>query len=275
MKIVIDIPDKYFTEDLVGVSISISGNPDKKVFGMAHLRDLSGKVLNDLHSYVLKENQTLVVNSEGAFDSDTYNEGLKHLIKRAIALSLEATSHDYSITELIDIIDNYPYVDFFEIERMETIFDRYEDEMVKRITTLKCAIDDAGIPKISKEELARWCRDNNVYFVDTKIKADHIESPCVDDQTIKSDDGKLKLSLVPREIIRAIARARMYGLKKYGDKESWRSVSEERYRDALFRHLLLYLDDPDGVDDESGLSHLDHIATNVAFLCELKKNKED
>lgn len=95
------------------------------------------------------------------------------------------------------------------------------------------------------------------------------------DQQVKADAGKLRLTLVPREIIRAIARARMYGLIKYGDKESWRSVSEERYRDALFRHLLLYLDDPDGVDEESGLSHLDHIATNVAFLCELKKENHD
>ena len=52
-------------------------------------------------------------------------------------------------------------------------------------------------------------------------------------QDIKADAGKLRLTLVPREIIRAIARARMYGLKKYGDSESWRDVSVERYRDAV------------------------------------------
>lgn len=95
----------------------------------------------------------------------------------------------------------------------------------------------------------------------------------MNDQTIKADDGKLRLTLVPREIIRAIARARMYGLKKYGDAESWRSVSVERYRDALFRHLLAYLDDPYGVDEESGLSHLDHLGFNAAVLCELESQK--
>lgn len=95
----------------------------------------------------------------------------------------------------------------------------------------------------------------------------------MNDQTIKADDGKLRLTLVPREIIRAIARARMYGLKKYGDAESWRSVSVERYRDALFRHLLAYLDDPYGADEESGLSHLDHLGFNVAVLCELESQK--
>lgn len=93
-------------------------------------------------------------------------------------------------------------------------------------------------------------------------------------QTVKHDKGKLQLTLVPREIIRDIARVRMYGVAKYTDPDNWRKVEAERYRDALMRHMLDYLDDPDGVDAESGLSHLAHIACNVAFLCELKKEKE-
>ena len=93
-------------------------------------------------------------------------------------------------------------------------------------------------------------------------------------QTVKHDKGKLQLTLVPREIIRDIARVRMYGVEKYTDPDNWRKVEVERYRDALMRHTLDYLDDPDGVDVESGLSHLAHIACNVAFLCELKKEKE-
>lgn len=90
------------------------------------------------------------------------------------------------------------------------------------------------------------------------------------DQTIKADAGKLPLTLVPREAIRAIARIRQYGTEKYGDPENWRKVSKERYRDAAFRHFLSYLDDPDGVDEESGLPHLWHLACNIAFLCELE-----
>ena len=93
-------------------------------------------------------------------------------------------------------------------------------------------------------------------------------------QTVKHDKGKLRLTLVPREIIRDIARVRMYGVEKYTDPDNWRKVEVERYRDALMRHTLDYLDDPDGVDAESGLSHLAHIACNVAFLCELNKEKE-
>lgn len=92
-------------------------------------------------------------------------------------------------------------------------------------------------------------------------------------QEIKADNGKPRLSLVPMEIIRNIARIREFGLKKYKEKESWKSVEVERYRDALLRHTLLYIEDPYGLDDESGLPHLWHLACNVAFLCELEKGK--
>ncbi|MFQ7110280.1 MAG: dATP/dGTP diphosphohydrolase domain-containing protein [Anaerovoracaceae bacterium] len=87
----------------------------------------------------------------------------------------------------------------------------------------------------------------------------------------KADAGKPRLSLVPSEIIRDIARVREYGNDKYGDPENWKTVEPERYRDAAYRHLLAYVDDPAGVDEESGLPHLWHLACNVAFLCEREK----
>lgn len=95
----------------------------------------------------------------------------------------------------------------------------------------------------------------------------------MNNQEIKADNGKPRLSLVPMEIIRNIARVREFGLKKYKEKESWKSVEVERYRDALLRHTLLYIENPYGLDDESGLPHLWHLACNVAFLCELEKGK--
>ena len=94
-----------------------------------------------------------------------------------------------------------------------------------------------------------------------------------DNQNAKADAGKLRLTLAPREIVRAIARVREYGCRKYGDPENWRRVEPQRYRDALYRHLLAYLDDPEGADGESGLPHLWHLATNVAFLIELTKEE--
>lgn len=96
----------------------------------------------------------------------------------------------------------------------------------------------------------------------------------MNDQAIKADAGKLRLSLVPTEIIKAVARVRAYGVAKYGAAESWKSVEAERYRDALLRHVLAWWEDPDGVDEESGLPHLEHVACNVAFLMELKGGKQ-
>lgn len=93
------------------------------------------------------------------------------------------------------------------------------------------------------------------------------------DQTAKADAGKPRLSLVPTEIINCIARVREYGVTKYTDPDNWKRVSTDRYHDALFRHVIAYINDPASVDEESGLPHLWHIATNCAFLCELEREK--
>lgn len=96
------------------------------------------------------------------------------------------------------------------------------------------------------------------------------------DQTIKADADKPKLSLVPTEIINQIAIVREYGINKYpsGGPNNWRNVEIERYKDAAYRHLLAYIADPTGVDEESGLPHLSHLACNIAFLCDLEKNNK-
>lgn len=91
------------------------------------------------------------------------------------------------------------------------------------------------------------------------------------DTAAKDDVGKRKLTLVPRKIIWDIAAIREYGTEKYKHPENWRGVSPERYRNAAFRHFLRYLDDPEGVDEESGLPHLWHLACNIAFLCEMEE----
>ena len=90
-------------------------------------------------------------------------------------------------------------------------------------------------------------------------------------QTAKADAGKLQLTLVPPQIIEDIAEVRMYGNKKYHDPNNWKQVEVERYRDALFRHLIAYIRDPKGVDEESGIPHYKHMACNMAFICEMEK----
>ena len=86
------------------------------------------------------------------------------------------------------------------------------------------------------------------------------------DQSAKADAGKLELTLVPPELIEAVAVVRMYGNMKYHDPANWKTVEKERYRNALFRHLVKYLQEPYGLDVESNLPHLYHLLCNGAFL---------
>ena len=87
----------------------------------------------------------------------------------------------------------------------------------------------------------------------------------------KYDGGKARLDLVPPAIIEAVGEIRTYGTKKYGENTNWEKVEPERYRAAMMRHLCKYLREPNGVDEESGLPHLWHMACNIAFLCELER----
>ena len=92
-------------------------------------------------------------------------------------------------------------------------------------------------------------------------------------QEAKADAGKPRLSLVPIQIIYDIARVREYGDKKYGSTDNWKTVEKQRYVDAMFRHLLAFVKDPDGRDEESGLPHLWHLECNAAFLSEMMKGR--
>ena len=96
------------------------------------------------------------------------------------------------------------------------------------------------------------------------------------DQKAKADAGKFRPTLVPTEMIEAVAVIRGYGVAKYpdGGPDNWRQVEKERYRDAAYRHWLAYLKDPHGRDPESGLPHLWHCACNIAFLCSLEDMNE-
>ena len=90
----------------------------------------------------------------------------------------------------------------------------------------------------------------------------------------KFDNGKPRCDLVPAEIIEAIGKVRSYGVQKYGEEYSYRKVEPKRYRAALMRHICAWLKNPYGVDEESGLPHIWHIACNVAFLIELDKEEQ-
>jgi len=141
---------------------------------------------------------------------------------------------------------------------------------------------------VSNKEMAQWLEAHGYkvdtrYFPERRMKKKETPDQEIEvavmyedgtverhfDQTAKADAGKPRLSLVPMRILWAIAEVREYGTNKYKDPDNWKRVEPERYKEALLRHILRYIDDPDGVDDESGLPHLWHAATNIAFLIAL------
>lgn len=133
---------------------------------------------------------------------------------------------------------------------------------------------------VSKKEMASWLKDHGCevdgqYFAEgKKPKAEEpapATPPAPPAQEAKADAGKERLTLVPMQIIFDIAKVREFGNAKYHDPDNWKRVEPERYREAAFRHFLKYIDDPLGVDEESGLPHRFHLECNLAFLAEMEK----
>ncbi len=95
--------------------------------------------------------------------------------------------------------------------------------------------------------------------------------------SFKDTKGKAPISLVPMDILTAIARVREYGVQKYGSGgiAGWKNVPVSDYFDALGRHFIEYVNNPDSVDKESGLPHHWHMACNIAFIIALEKESKE
>lgn len=87
-------------------------------------------------------------------------------------------------------------------------------------------------------------------------------------QAVKKDDGKPQLNLVPLEMLIPNGRVREFAKEKYGIDgiEAWREIDASRILAALLRHTIKYQQDPNGVDEESGLPHSYHMSINANFL---------
>lgn len=91
-----------------------------------------------------------------------------------------------------------------------------------------------------------------------------------DGLALRYNEGKPQLSLVPHSLKAACARVLEYGMRKY-ERDNWRKgLSWNSVIDSLERHIDAFKEGED-CDPESGLSHIDHMAANVAFLAEYQK----
>lgn len=98
--------------------------------------------------------------------------------------------------------------------------------------------------------------------------------------TVKDIKGKTRVELVPYDAIEAIARARQYGVNKYGTEWEWYDHGNtEDFIAAAIRHLYKWndarrLDNRTEADEESGLSHLDHAICSIAMAVALEHRSE-
>jgi len=93
------------------------------------------------------------------------------------------------------------------------------------------------------------------------------------EQFMKFDGDKLRYDLVPPSAVKALAEALTFGARKY-KPNNWRNVPQEelnRYVAAAMRHFEAHRSG-EYFDTDSGLPHLAHCLTNIAFLIELDKN---
>jgi deoxycytidylate deaminase len=95
-----------------------------------------------------------------------------------------------------------------------------------------------------------------------------ITSVEVVEEFIKFDGDKLRLDLVPASSTRALAEVLTFGARKY-KPDNWRNCDDlSRYEAAMLRHIQDYREG-EIHDQDSGMPHLWHAMTNMAFLIEL------
>ena len=106
----------------------------------------------------------------------------------------------------------------------------------------------------------------------------HLSSTDLHVPGAKDDKGKPMAGLLLdfSRALQTVVDVGTYGAKKY-TRTGWATVPEgsQRYTDAMMRHLLAMDVDPDGMDPETGLPHLAHIAWNALAVLELQARRKE
>ena len=86
-------------------------------------------------------------------------------------------------------------------------------------------------------------------------------------ESIKFDGDKVRMDLLPPELLHGTAKILTFGAAKYDDRNWELGMDWSRVYGALFRHLNAWFDpyQPDE-DPETGYSHLWHASCCLAFL---------
>ena len=114
-------------------------------------------------------------------------------------------------------------------------------------------------------------------YLDQRMKQ-HLSSTDLHAPGAKDDKAKPMAGVLLdfSRALQLVADVGTYGAKKYA-RQGWCVVPEgsQRYTDALVRHLLAIDVDPDGLDPETGLPHLAHVAWNALAVLELQARRKE
>lgn len=90
----------------------------------------------------------------------------------------------------------------------------------------------------------------------------------------KDDSGKIRMDLLPPELLTAVATVLTFGAQKYSARNWEQGMSWGRVFGALMRHLWSWWNpfEPD-TDPETGYSHLWHAGCCIAFLITYEQRK--
>lgn len=168
--------------------------------------------------------------------------------------------HCYVILFLRKQKDNTYYVDYV-VDRLSslTAIENKEDEITcidffnvyNYAKILMNIIQDDEIEKEKRLFLERYYKPKDVEEV--SMKNDRI-------------DDKPMWELLPMQEIEDLVKVYTYGAKKY-KPDGWQNLENgfERYRAALMRHIMLYLNG-ERYDKESGLQHLSQVVWNAVAM---------
>lgn len=88
----------------------------------------------------------------------------------------------------------------------------------------------------------------------------------------KDDAAKVRMELIPPELIVGVGEVLTYGATKYAPRNWERGMSWGRVFGALMRHMWAWWAGQK-TDPESGLSHLAHAGACIAFLMAYEARK--
>lgn len=107
----------------------------------------------------------------------------------------------------------------------------------------------------------------------------HLSSTDLHVPGAKDDKGKPMAGVLLdfSRALQSVVDVGTYGAKKKYTRTGWTTVPEgsQRYLDAMMRHLLAMDVDPDGLDKETGLPHLAHLAWNALAVLELQARRKE